>query len=71
MKTRSVKSSQVSAFGTVAGAAEGAQRRADERQAPRPKRAEIEPGGAGTGPPLIANVSGRLAGSSPSFKKAT
>src|SRR5208282_5610459 len=71
MKTRSVKSSQVSALSTVTGGADGASdvRSKGSRQGPRlPRSSQAE---AAPGPPLIAKVTGRLAGSAPSRRKAT
>src|ERR1700736_5448593 len=70
MKTRSVKSSQVSELSIVTGDTdgEGDARSRGSRQgpmAPRSSQAEAAPG-----PPLIANVSGRLAGSVPSRMNA-
>src|ERR1700730_17187024 len=70
MKTRSVKSSQVSALSIVTGGADGKgdARSRGSRQgpmAPRSSQAEAAPG-----PPLIANVSGRLADSVPSRMNA-
>src|ERR1700738_694135 len=70
MKTRSAKSSQVSALSIVTGGAdgEGDARSEGSRQgpmAPRSSQAEAAPG-----PPLIANVTGRLAESAPSRMNA-
>src|ERR1700730_7711803 len=70
MKTRSVKSSQVSALSIVTGGADGDgdARSKGSRQgpmAPRSSRGEAAPG-----PPLSANVTGRLAESAPSSMKA-
>src|ERR1700737_1294793 len=70
MKTRSVKSSQVSALSIVTGGADGkgdARSRASRQgpTAPRSSQAEAAPG-----PPLIANVTGRLAESAPSRMNA-
>src|SRR5208282_5342906 len=71
MKTRSVKSSQVSALSTVTGGADGASdvRSKGRRHGPRlPRSSQAE---AAPGPPLTAKVTGRLAGSAPSRRKAT
>src|ERR1700730_4555343 len=70
MKTRSVKSSQVSALSTVTGGADGAgdARSRGSRQGPRPPRSSQAE--AAPGPPLITKVTGRLAGSAPSSRKA-
>jgi hypothetical protein len=70
MKTRSVKSSQVSVLSIVTGGVdgEGDARSRGSRQgpmAPRLSQAEAAPG-----PPLIAKVTGRLAESAPSRMKA-
>src|ERR1700704_1246031 len=70
MNTRSGKTSQVSALSIVTGGAdgEGDIRSKGNRQgpmAPRSSQAEAAPG-----PPLIANVTGRLAESAPSSMKA-
>src|ERR1700738_175318 len=70
MKTRSVKSSQVSALSIAAGDADGegdARSRGSRqgRRAPRATQARGRPA-----PPLIANVTGRLAESAPSRMKA-
>src|ERR1700730_7086679 len=70
MKTRSVKSSQVSALSIVTGGAdgEGDARSEGSRQGPMPPRSSQAE--AAPGPPLIANVTGRLAESGSSRMKA-
>src|ERR1700719_5316035 len=70
MKTRSVKSSQVSELSIVTGDTDGDgdSRSRGSRQGPKaPRSSQAE---AAPGPPLIANVTGRLAGSAPSRMKA-
>src|SRR6202040_196969 len=70
MKTRSVKSSQVSALSIVTGGADGDgdARSKGSRQGPMAPRSSQ--GEAAPGPPLIANVTGRLAESAPSRMNA-
>src|SRR6202040_3725453 len=70
MKTRSVKSSQVSALSIVTGGADGDgdARSKGSRQGPMAPRSSQ--GEAAPGPPLIANVTGRLAESALSRIKA-
>src|SRR5450631_102350 len=70
MKTRSVKSSQVSGLSIVTGGADGPgdARSSGNRHGPRPPR--LSQAEAAPGPPLIAKVTGRLAVSAPSRTNA-